>query len=173
MSQMPVPVVLGGVPIDPHCGPVRWREEPFGGFEEVRMMDGTAIVQEHWRRYRITASGSGTYEPVLTLDFSQPVELWGIKPRGLTGTGLLYQLPPATQRRPDVAPWALARIGWNWVEVAMVLAGDLATVTPAPGADVYRVCWLPRFTVVMPNGVPSELDDATGRYDWSFEAKER
>lgn len=174
MIQVPIAVLVDGIAIEQDCGTIRWREEAFGGFEELRMMDGTAYVQEHWRRFRFSVSGSGELEPaLLQVDGSQPVDLWGIKLRAMVGTALQYQLPPAAKRRPDVEPWALAQVGSRWVDVDVAMTDDLATLSPIAGAARYRVCWLPRFSVVMPGGVVAELDESTGRYDWAFEARER
>ncbi|MCY1561392.1 hypothetical protein D9M68_986410 [compost metagenome] len=63
-------------------------------------------------------------------------------------------------------------MGEQWVDASLVMAGDLAQLTVVPGATRYRVSWLPRF-LVYTDGVVSDFDEATGRYDWSFEARER
>lgn len=173
MSQHIIPMVLGGVPITPHSGPVRMRYEPFGGSAELRMADGTGIKQTHWRKTRILASGSGHLEPALEhLDYSGPLELWCVKSQSFSGTGLQYQLPPADKRRPDVAPWAWALVGERLQDVAIALDGDLASLTPLPGASRYQVFWLPRFSVFT-DGLVTDWDEAQGRYDWSLEARER
>ncbi|RMH86429.1 hypothetical protein EA796_00945 [Pseudomonas sp. AOB-7] len=173
MSQHIIPMVLGGVPITPHSGPVRMRYEPFGGSAELRMADGTGIKQTHWRKTRILASGSGPLEPALEhLDYSGPLELWCVKPLAISGTALQYQLPAAASRRPDVAPWAWAEVAGRWQDVAVAMDGDLATLTPPPGAGRYQVFWLPRYSVLT-DGLVTDWDESQQRCDWSLEARER
>jgi len=166
-------MVLGGVPITPSSGPIRQRYEPFGGSTEQRMADGTGYKQTHWRKTRITSAGSGPLDPALEqLDYSRPLELWCVKPIGVSGTALAYELPPIAKRRPDVAPWAWAQVGGGWVETPLDVLGDIATVTAVPGAISYRVSWLPRY-MVLTDGVISDFDESRGLYDWSLEARER
>lgn len=173
MSNLIVPMLLGGVPITPHSGPIRMRYEPFGGSSELRMSDGTGYKQTHWRKTRIVASSSGLLDPALEhLDYSSALELWCVKPLSISGTALQYQLPPASKRRPDSDPWALAAVGERWLDADLVLVDDIATLTPVAGATVYRVAWLPRFQVYT-DGVIADWDEAQGRYDWSLDARER
>ncbi|MDO9625136.1 MAG: hypothetical protein Q7J46_14230 [Pseudomonas sp.] len=172
MSEI-TPLVLGGVPIAAYCGPIRQRYEPFGGSSELRMADGTGFKQTHWRKTRIVCSGSGPLDPGLEqLDYSRPLELWCVKPLGMSGAALAFELPPASKRRPDVAPWAWAQVGDGWVDTPLSMVGDIATVVAVLGASSYRVSWLPRFEVLT-DGVISDFDESRGLYDWSLEARER
>lgn len=166
-------LVLGGVSITPSSGPVRQRYEPIGGSGVLRMADGTGYKQTHWRKTRIISSGSGPLDPGLEqLDYSGPLELWCVKPLAVGGTALAYELPPAAKRRPDVAPWAWAQIGDGWVETPLSMLDDIATVAAVPAASRYRVSWLPRYEVLT-DGVISDFDESSGRYDWSLDAGER
>lgn len=172
MSEI-IPLVLGGVAIEPHCGPIRLRYEPFGGSDELRMADGTGYKQTHWRKTRIVASSSGHLDPALDhLDYSRPLELWCTKPQSISGLALAYELPSAAKRRPDVMPWALAWVAGQWRETSLVMAGDIATLEAVLGATSYRVSWYPRFTVLT-DGPVSDFDESSGIYDWSLEARER
>ena len=140
---MIVPLVLGGIPIVPHAGPIRQSYEPIGGSAVRRLSQGAAVKMTHWRKTRTSASGTGWLDPGLELlDYSQPLELLCVKPRAIDGTALVYSLPPTEQRRTDVQPWALARLGERWLDVELLLEGDQATLTAVPGASAYRVCWL-------------------------------
>jgi hypothetical protein len=171
MSQI-VPLVLGGIAIWPAAGPIRQSYEPIGGSSVLRMSLGAAVKLTHWSRTRTSASGSGWLDPGLdALDYSQPLELLCVKPRAMDGTGTAFTLPSADQRRSDVQPWGLARVGDRWTETALVLAGDEAQLTAVAGATAYRVCWYPRY-VVFTSGLVSEFDDNTGRYDWSLSAEQ-
>lgn len=167
-----IPLVLGGVAIQPHAGPIRQSYQPIGGSVVLRLSKGAAVKMTHWRKTRISASGTGWLDPGLdALDYSEPLELWCIKPCAIDGTTLAYALPPAEQRRPDVQPWALARLGDRWQETPLALAGDTAQVAAVAGALGYRVCWLPRYSVVT-DGVVSEFDESSGLYDWSLVAEQ-
>lgn len=173
MSEHLVALKLGGVELEAMCGPIRQRYEPMGGSSELRMANGDGKKQTHWRKVRIISSGSGYLDPALEqLDYSGELELWCVKPLFLNGTGLAYQLPPEAARRPDYQPWGLALVGENWRETGLSLAGDLASLVAVPGASRYRVGWLPRYSVFT-DGVVSDYDYGTGRYDWSLEARQR
>jgi len=170
-----IPVVLGGVSFDPHSGPVRQSYTSIGGSSVLTMSDGAGYKQTHWKKTQITTSGRGQLDPGLEqLDYSSALELWCVKVQAVGGTGLQYELPAQSRIRPDVEPWAIARIGDHWIEVPVALddATRIATITPAPGAIVYRVCWLPRFQVLTA-GVVSDYDENTGYFEWSFDARER
>lgn len=172
MSEL-IALVLGGVAIEPDCGPIRMRYEPFGGSSELRMADGAGYKQTHWRKTRISASSSGYLDPALEhLDYSRPLELWCIKQLMVGGSALAYEIPPADKRRPDLDPLGFALVGVRWVETPLVLDANVATLTPVPGASRYRVGWYPRY-LVLTDGVLSEFDEARGVYDWSLEARER
>lgn len=169
---MIVPLVLGGIAIAPHAGPIKQSYEPIGGSAVLRLSQGAGVKMTHWRRTRISASGSGWLDPGLeSLDYSQPLELLCVKPRAIDGTALEYSLPPSAERRPDVQPWALARVGDAWQETAVALNGDQALLTAVSGALAYRVCWLPRF-IVFTDGVASDFDESSGLYDWSLAAEQ-
>ena len=167
-----IPMVLGGVAIVPHAGPIRQRYEPIGGSSEIRLSGGAGVKMTHWRRSAISSGSTGHLDPGLELlDYSQPLELLCVKNRAMNGTGTEFVLPPAAQRRGDVAPWGLALVGERWIETDLVMTGDTAQLAVVAGASSYRVCWLPRF-VVFTDGVVSEFDESTGLYDWTLEARE-
>ncbi len=171
MTQI-VPLVLGGIAIVPHAGPIRQSYEPLGGSSVLRLSLGAAVKLSHWHKTRITASGTGWLDPGLdALDYGQPLELLCIKPRAIEGRALSYTLPPAEQRRPDVQPWALARRPGGLQETTLQLDGDQAHLTAVPGALGYRLCWLPRYRVFC-DGLHSEFDETSGLYDWSLTAEQ-
>ncbi|MDT4813953.1 hypothetical protein FQZ97_469480 [compost metagenome] len=172
MDNKPTPLVLGGIEIVQSAGPIRQRYEAMGGSGELRLSGGTGIKMTHWSKTATSCSGAGPLDPGLdALDYSQPLELLCVQPRAMFGTAREFTLPAAAARRADVAPWAWARVGDGWVDAAVALAGDLATVAEVAGASGYRVFWLPRL-VVFTDGVVSEFDENTGYYDWSLEARE-
>ncbi len=166
------PLVLGGIAIAPHSGPIRQRYQAFGGSSEIRLASGRGIKQTHWRKTATTVSATGYLDPALDLlDYSRPLELLCVTPRWLPGTGLVYQLPPAAQRRSDVAPWAIALQGEHWVDTSLTLEGDQATLAAIPHARGYRVGWLPRL-IVLTDGVIYDKDQGSDLVSWSLEARE-
>lgn len=172
MSEYIVPLVLGGVKITPHSGPIRQRYQRFGGSSELRMASGRGLKQTHWSKMGISSSASGPLDPALDhLDYTRPLELWCVKPLAVSGPSLAYELPTAAARRPDELPWAWAMVGEQCYDTPVTMEGDIAHVTAVPGASWYRVSWYPRY-MVLTDGVVSEFDESRGQYDWSLEARE-
>lgn len=174
MDNTPTPLVLGGLSIMQHAGagPIRQRYEPIGGSTSLRLNGGTGIKMTNWSRTSTTASGSGNLDPGLfALDVSQPLELLCVAPRAMIGTTRQFALPPAAQRRPDVAPWGWAYAGGRWLDTLVDMNGDSAELQVVAGASAYRVFWLPRL-VVFTSGLSYEFDEASGLYDWSLSAEE-
>lgn len=173
MTNVPS-LVLGGIAIiqDKGAGPIRQRYEPIGGSATLRLSGGTGIKMTNWSKTSTSASGTGPLDPGLeALDYSQPLELLCVAPRAMNGTTPVFSLPPAANRRPDVAPWGWAFAGGRWMDVAIDLVGDSAQLQVVADATAYRVFWLPRL-VVFTAGVSHEFDEATGLYDWSLTAEE-
>ncbi|MCP1606464.1 hypothetical protein [Pseudomonas citronellolis] len=174
MDNTPTSLVLGGLSIIQHAGagPIRQRYEPIGGSTSLRLNGGTGIKMTNWSKTSTTASGSGNLDPGLfALDVSQPLELLCVAPRAMIGTARQFALPPAAQRRPDVAPWGWAYSGGRWLDTNVDMNGDSAELQAVVGASAYRVFWLPRLVVFTP-GLSYEFDEASGLYDWSLSAEE-
>lgn len=174
MDNTPTSLVLGGLSIIQHAGagPIRQRYEPIGGSTSLRLNGGTGIKMTNWSRTSTTASSSGNLDPGLfALDVSQPLELLCVAPRAMIGTTRQFALPPAAQRRPDVAPWGWAYAGGRWLDTNVDMNGDSAELQAVVGASAYRVFWLPRLVVFTP-GLSYEFDEASGLYDWSLSAEE-
>ncbi|WP_278445247.1 hypothetical protein [Stutzerimonas kunmingensis] len=164
---MPQPqIMLGGVPIVLHAGAPVLSEEPIGGETSMRMSDGALVSMTHWERVSGTISGNGWMPPGLHgLDYSQPLELRSTKVQSVTGTGLTHTLRGTL--RPDVAPWAQALVGDDWVNTACSVTDGVATVTAVVGATLYRVCWMPIYSVKARR--PSETQDSgTASHSWSI-----
>ncbi len=166
-------LVLGGIELVAHSGPIRQRYEPLVGGALLRLSQGTGVIMTHWRKSRITASGSGHLDPGLEdLNYGMPLELWCVKARSKDSTGREFILPAGSGGpRPDYAPWGLAQVGETWVETALHQVGHSVELHAVPGADSYRLCWMPMF-VVHTKGVVSDFDQQSGLYDWSLEAEE-
>jgi hypothetical protein len=89
----------------------------------------------------------------------------------MIGATPIFSLPPAEQRRQDVAPWAWAYADGGWLDVTLAMNGDSDELQEVAGATAYRVFWLARLVVFTP-GIVHEFDEATGLYDWSLSAEE-
>ncbi|WP_312139910.1 hypothetical protein [Stutzerimonas nitrititolerans] len=164
---MPQPhIMLGGVPIVLHAGAPEESIGPIGGSTVLRMSDGAAVKMQHWQRSSGSISGSGWMPPGLAgLDYSQPLELRSTKTVGHVGEGLEFTL--LCTPRPDVAPWAQALVGEDWVRAACAVDGSGVTVTPVAGASLYQVCYMPVFSVFAE--APSETQSAgSATHGWTI-----
>lgn len=165
MSQPPL--MLGGVPIVLHAGAPDLTEEPIGGETLLRMSDGAGVAMTHWQKMAGSISGQGWMPPGLDgLDFSQPLELRSTQVNSMQGTGLVYTLPGTP--RPDLAPWAFALIGKQWLETPCATVDGVATVTAMAGAEAYQVWWRPVYSV---KAARPQKRQGTGQ-GWSFSWEE-
>lgn len=144
---MPQPnIMLGGLPIVLHAGAPEESIGPIGGSSVLRMSDGAGVKMQHWQRSAGSISGSGWMPPGLSgLDYSQPLELRSRKVINVVGTGLSFTLPGTS--RPDVAPWAQALVGDQWLRAVSTFADGVVTVTAVAGATLYQVGYMPVFSV--------------------------
>ncbi|TLX65065.1 hypothetical protein DN820_01770 [Stutzerimonas nosocomialis] len=168
---MPKPrIMLGGVPIVLHAGAPEETIAPIGGSATLRMSGGAGVKMEHWQRWGGTISGSGWMPPGLAgLDYSQPLELRSTKVLSHGGAGPVF--PLLNTPRPDVAPWAQALLGDEWVTVPCVLAEGEVTVPPVAGASLYQVCYMPIFSVFC--DPPAETQSAgTAAHGWTINWEE-
>lgn len=164
---MPQPqIMLGGIPLELHSGAPVLSEEPIGGEASMRMSDGALVTMTHWERMSGSISGNGWMPPGLHgLDYSQPMELRSTKVQSIAGAELAYALRGTP--RPDVTPWGQALVGGQWVNTPCAYADGVATLTAVAGATLYRVCWMPIYSVKARR--PSETQDSgTASHSWSI-----
>lgn len=163
-------VTLEGLPIYLESGPVQQEYSAESGTTDARLSNGRLVRMHHWRKESITLSGQGWMGAGLDgLEYSQPLELRCTQPKSITTGALSAELTSAP--RPDVEPWAMAKVQGDWVSTQCSLAGAVASITPVAGASAYRVSWMPMYTVLCQP--PREaLDPSSANYQWSFTAKE-
>lgn len=163
-------VTLGGLPIILHAGAAGQSYSQETGWTDVRLSGGSLVRMAHWAKETITVSGDGWMGLGFdALDYTQPLELRCTQPKTITGTAYSYSLNSTP--RPDVAPWAHALVGNDWVKTSVSMASKTATVTVIAGATLYRVSWMPVFFVLATP--PAEaLDAAAAAYSWQFIARE-
>ena len=156
----PPRIMLGGVPIVLHAGAPVLSEEPIGGETSMRMSDGALVSTTHWERM------SGWMPPGLHgLDYRQPLELRSTKVHSIVGAGLAHTLRGTP--RPDVAPWGQALVGDDWINTPCTVLDGVATLSAVPSATLYRVCWMPVYSVKARR--PSETQDSgTASHSWSI-----
>lgn len=163
-------ITLGGLPIILHAGAPIQSYSQETGWTDVRLSSGSLVRMAHWAKETITINGVGWMGLGFdAIDFTQPQELRCTQPKTITGTRLTYTLSSAP--RADVAPWAQALVGGQWVATQLVVTDRAATVTATPNATAYRVSWMPVFIVLVTP--PKEaLATSTAEYSWSFTAQE-
>lgn len=163
-------IMLGGVPIVLHAGAPEESIGAIGGSAVLRMSDGAGVKMQHWQRSAGSISGSGWMPPGLAgLDYSQPLELRSTKVLSHVGAGTAFTLLGTP--RPDVAPWAHALVGDQWVRAACTYADGVVTVNPVAGATLYQACYMPVFSVFAEP--PSESQSAgTATHSWSINWEE-
>lgn len=163
-------IMLGGVPIALHAGAPSEQISPLGGPEIIRLRGGAGVPMTHWQKSAISISGSGWMPPGLHgLDYTQPLELRCTKPLSIVGAHRGFTLSGSI--RPDVAPWAQALIGDDWVNAALEVSGQSAQVAEMVGASLYRVCWMPLF-IVAAKRPQEDLDAGAATHGWRLDCEE-
>lgn len=161
-------IMLGGVPIVIHAGAAAESIEPIGGSSVLRLSTGAAVKQRHWERHSGSISADGFMPPGLAgLDYSLPLELRSTKVQSIVGSGPSFTL--TSTPRPDFPAWAEALVGEEWMPAAVSVEDGKATVVPVAGAQLYRCCWFPVFSVFAERPVESQSD---GTHSWSLSWEE-
>lgn len=142
-----------------------------GGASVLRMLNGAALKQTHWRKIATTIRGDGWAPPALDgVDWSQPVEISCIAPRMINSATTAATLPAA--RRTDMAPLARAVVGGALVDTPLAsLVGNVATATVVAGATAYQFLYWPK-TSFYSEGPAVALDAERGSYGWTLTAEE-
>lgn len=146
--------------------------QPVGGFTVLRMMNGAAVIQEHWSKLATTVTGYGTMPPGLAaLDCLQTHTLKCIRSRSIFSVSNAIALPAA--RRTDYAPVGHAILSSGRQQVTPVnLVGDVATLTAVSGATGYMVLYWPQLSVVITSRPAERGDIREARVSWEFTAEE-
>lgn len=163
-------ITLAGLPIILHSGAPEQSYTQETGWSDVRLSGGSLVRMAHWAKETITLSGTGWMGAGFdAIDFTQPQELRCTQPKSVTGNALTYTL--SSTPRPDVAPWALALVGDQWVSTGVSVSEKTATVSAKAGASTYRVSWMPIYTVLV---TPPEeaLDSSAASFSWTITARE-
>ena len=177
---------LGGIKVAPQ-GALTFRQAY--NVEEsasvIRLAGGGAIKQTSWQKMSVMTQGTGRWPPGLdSLDYSQPLLMKCSQPREITGPTNVITVPAERRSDAGFTPIGFALLTPNggdstldprWWPAELVMAGDVATVTPVAGALAYQVWYWPEITVFATRpstdwqGQPANSGHA---YTWTLEARE-
>ena len=151
---------------------------PILGSAQLRMMNGQAVRQTHWEKLATSISCSGTIPVGLTegIDYTRSYTLRCGAKRAVSSSSANITIP--AERRSDagyeVKGYALIEDGQgrgSWVETPVVMAVDVAQLTPVAGAAIYRAYYWPELEVF--SDPPSEDQDVHGAdFSWSLNAEQ-
>lgn len=159
-------ITLSGVPIVLHAGAPDQSDAPLLGASVVRLSGGEGVKMTHWGKAAGTISGQGWMPPGLDgLDYSQPLELRLTAQECIVGQTLGYTL--TSNPRPDVAPWAMALVGADWVSTGCALSGRVAVAEQVPDATLYMIQWMPVYNVFA-SKPPKSQSAAQANFGWSI-----
>lgn len=168
-------IVIDGVPIPAMAAlDLRQDYEGIGGGPSIfRASDGTGIIQETWKKLRVTTSGKGWIPSALDgLDTSVSHVMGCIKQLSLPCTGLVATLPAARRSDAGAEPYGLAILSnGRTVKTPVTLAGNVATAAAVAGAVRYQVCWYPELVVGFERPTES-LDRGDASFAWTLTAEE-
>lgn len=164
------PLIINGIELPIRVGIVTQSYEPITGSVKMRMHSGRGVKQTHFTKLATSISGSGWMPNGLAaIDVSQPVDMWCIGPRAVFTTAL--SLTISGQIRPDDAPWVLAKINDELVEIPSTTVGNLVTTAGHPDATQYAYYWRPRMTLLL-DPISQDLDLSTGTYSCQITGEE-
>lgn len=150
------------------------RFENLEGATLLRLGEGAGVKQSVWQKWRVTLSGDGWMPFGLdTLDYTAPLVLRCAMPRAVTAAGASIALPSARRADAGYLPTARAHLAntGGWVDTALSIGGDTATVTPVSGAIAYSVLYYPQLTVIASRPTTSG-SRAAGTFAWELACEE-
>lgn len=163
---------IGGlvIPVEA-AGDIEQTFETIGGSTLLRMMNGAAKKQTHWRKLRTRISGAGWTPPGLAgLDYDVPLLLKSCASRALQSTGNVIAVPAARRTDSGYTPTGFAIVAGRYVPTPLSLASNTATLTAVTGAQGYGVRYWPELTVYAEF---SESNRAMGAsWSWQLTAEE-
>lgn len=171
MSLVIEPSVGGQIIYMPQGFTLNESLEEFGGYSDMRMMEGSAVRQTHWTKLRANFSGSGFIPSgIRQLDISVSHIIKCGVPHCIVDTDTAATLP--TARRTDVPDICYAVNASGYAQkTPVVVTGDAATATAVAGAVAYLYFYYPQFTAfISPVQESGSRNDST--YSWSFTAEE-
>ncbi len=165
-------IIIGGLRIafDSAYGLTQTYEE-IGGSIVHRMLDGSAVKQQHWSKLRTVIEGRGRIPPGLeSLDYTASIVIDCMAPIALANTSNnVFALP--TARRTDWAPAGYAIVSGRLVRSICTVVANTATVGIVSGAQGYQVLYWPKLTVLA--GRPQQgYDGRAAEGSWTLTAEE-
>jgi hypothetical protein len=165
-------LVIGGIEIvHPASFMLSQNYTPIQAVSRVRMMNGSLTQQTAWRnKLQTQISGDGIAPAGFQLiDWSEPVTIKCIAERSVTSLTNVIAIPSA--RRADYGVAGRALVGNRFVNTAVAMDGDEATLTAVSGAIAYQAYYWPE--LICYADPPSETRNArSADYGWSLVAEE-
>lgn len=169
---------LGSVKIAQRAGidlSVTYR--PLEGSSTVRMSDGSPRKVTIWQgKLAITIRGSGRLPAALApevLDYTGSLTLKSCSPRAIPGSSNVITVPAA--RRTDLSAQVIGAAvldGFEAVETAVSMGGNVATLTTVSGAVSYLALYFPQLSVIVPEPPEETFDRRIANYRWELECLE-
>lgn len=170
---MAVPTLkIAGVEFALQTFPISQTYRSMQGAAVHRMLNGSAVKQQHWTKLATTIAGAGWSPAALAgVDWSAPVEILCQQPRAIHSATVNATLPAA--RRSDLAVnvQAFAVVGNELVSTPVSVIVNAATATSVSGATSYQFMYYPKLSCYS-NGPEESLDMTGAAYSWSLEAEE-
>lgn len=163
---------IGGVEIALQTFPVTQTYRPLEGSTVHRMLDGSALKQQHWRKLATSISGDGWAPAALAgVDWSAAVEILCVQPRAIHSATVNATLPAA--RRSDLTTnvYCRAVVAGELVETPVSVLVNAATADAVAGATSYQFYYYPKLSCYS-SGPTESLDLGGAAYAWSLEAEE-
>lgn len=165
---------LGGVVVPVHAaGDVQIGFDDIGGYTwpPLRMLNGAARVQQHWRKLRVSVSGAGIVPAAFAgLDWTAQHTLKSPASRAIHGTSNVIAVPAARRTDSGYTPFGFAVVGGLYQATPLVMAGHVATLTVVAGASAYGVLYWPQLSVYA--SFSHAASAASARHSWQIEAEE-
>lgn len=172
MSMTAPMLKIGGVEIALQTFPVSQAYKPIEGAALLRMLNGAAVKQAHWRKLAITINGDGWAPAALaSIDWTQAVDIYCIAPRSVSSATNSATLPSARRTDLTVNVLAFAVVAGELVQTSVSVASNTATATAVTGATSYQFWYYPKLSCYS-SGPSESLDLSGAAYAWQLEAEE-
>lgn len=165
-------LIIAGVEFSLQTFPVSQTYSRVEGATVHRMLDGTDLKQQHWRKLATTIAGAGWSPTALAgVDWSGPVEISCIKPRAIHSATVNATLPAG--RRSDFAGAVLcyAVVAGQLVATPVSVVANAATATAVTGATSYQFYYYPKLNFLS-SGPEESVDVERAAYAWTLTAEE-
>jgi hypothetical protein len=167
-------LIVGGITVNLYAR-LDWTQTytVIGGRSTRRLQNGTAIRQTHWTKLKTQVSAQGVIPPGLDgLDYGQPQTLACAAPRSMAQATRVFALPAARRTDTGYTPRGWAYVYDEWIETAVGIVVNTATLDAVANASQYRIVWYPYITAYI-DPPEEETDIMADDYRWTLTAEEQ